>query len=604
MQQEQVSRVLYGLCKRVDSPFSLGLWLRYRDAPYEYAKASIDPLAYDNPHDFARDYQCLAFARKFEGLNTGIDKRKVALDGFAASERVCKETNERLRKFQTSDGVPSHIREIVSRMQLILENLVGRQPPERIFEGCRWGPGATASIKKTEAHTGTKMQFPIEVTPAARPLLVAQIRSDNLWMKYAGGLEEVSGPVCLATNGETRLTNASRLLTVPKDATKDRVIAAEPTGNLFLQLAVGGWLKKRLLYHGIDLRDQGHGKTSNRMLALQGSATGELATLDLRAASDTVAYEAVRLLFPLHFFSLLSVLRTPCTEVDGALVKLHKFSSMGNGYTFEVESAIFWAATKAATEYHGLKTPTGIYGDDIICHTRVATTLIEALEYLGFEVNTDKSFISGPFRESCGGHYFKGVDVTPFYQKRLVDNKLEYIRFQRRVYNITRNWIPECAAVADSLISDGPRILRNCVGPRSLEGEGFYYVDGFNPAKTCPRRGLRLSVAVARKPSRIPATELHYAYHLRTTLPQSLGLPTNPFVYIYPDGHVQCIETSDALATFAVSVDQFNERLEKFVYTQDPRSRNRGVATFLQSQKERFSRVQYRWVSLSFGWTP
>jgi hypothetical protein len=37
------------------------------------------------------------------------------------------------------------------------------------------------------------------------------------------------------------------------------------------------------------------------------------------------------------------------------------------------------------------------------------------LSSLGFKVNQSKTFGSGNFRESCGGEYFKGHDVTPTY---------------------------------------------------------------------------------------------------------------------------------------------------------------------------------------------
>jgi len=58
--------------------------------------------------------------------------------------------------------------------------------------------------------------------------------------------------------------------------------------------------------------------------------------------------------------------------------------------------------------------PLRVYGDDIIIDSSLSTTLIEILAKCGFEVNKGKSFVaSNAFRESCGGYYFRGFDVTP-----------------------------------------------------------------------------------------------------------------------------------------------------------------------------------------------
>jgi hypothetical protein len=53
-----------------------------------------------------------------------------------------------------------------------------------------------------------------------------------------------------------------------------------------------------------------------------------------------------------------------------------------------------------------------VYGDDIIVPTHNALTVIEVLEAFGFKVNTNKSFWTGKFRESCGAEYYDGHNVS------------------------------------------------------------------------------------------------------------------------------------------------------------------------------------------------
>jgi hypothetical protein len=52
--------------------------------------------------------------------------------------------------------------------------------------------------------------------------------------------------------------------------------------------------------------------------------------------------------------------------------------------------------------------------------------VIRLLDLLGFEVNSNKSFVEGVFRESCGRDYFRGRDVRGVYVKRLESVESRY----------------------------------------------------------------------------------------------------------------------------------------------------------------------------------
>jgi hypothetical protein len=102
---------------------------------------------------------------------------------------------------------------------------------------------------------------------------------------------------------------------------------------------------------------------------------------------------------------------------------------MGNGFTFELETLIFYVICAVCCELHGL-TPRGavhVYGDDLIIPTTVAGTALSLLKYLGFTPNAKKTFLSGVFRESCGGDYFEGADVRPFFLKEIPDEPQKWI---------------------------------------------------------------------------------------------------------------------------------------------------------------------------------
>lgn len=89
---------------------------------------------------------------------------------------------------------------------------------------------------------------------------------------------------------------------------------------------------------------------------------------------------------------------------------------MGNCTTFPLESLIFACVSRAATAYCGGSLELcRTYGDDIIVPQNAALLTLEVLRFLGFQPNCEKTFIHGPFRESCGRDTLWGVDVRPVY---------------------------------------------------------------------------------------------------------------------------------------------------------------------------------------------
>jgi len=79
-----------------------------------------------------------------------------------------------------------------------------------------------------------------------------------------------------------------------------------------------------------------------------------------------------------------------------------------------------------------------VYGDDLIVPVDYVRSVIDVLELLGFKVNTGKSFWNGKFRESCGGDYYDGEDVTPVRVRREWDDLLSHSCHLKRVAKARR----------------------------------------------------------------------------------------------------------------------------------------------------------------------
>lgn len=243
------------------------------------------------------------------------------------------------------------------------------------------------------------------------------------------------------SHGTYRLTSNSRVTFVRKTRDISRLICTEPSLNMFYQLGFGNILERRLKdAFGIDFALQ---QERNRSLACRGSIDGSVATLDLESASDSVSLNLCSWCLPEYVFDILCRLRVPETEVRGRKVTLSMMSTMGNGFTFPLQTILFCCVVRAAARESGdalgradESLPSwGVFGDDIICPTQIVGRVIRLLELLGFRVNSEKSFSEGPFRESCGGDFYMGVPVRGVYLKSLRTVQSRYVAI-----NLLNDW--------------------------------------------------------------------------------------------------------------------------------------------------------------------
>lgn len=421
----KVRRVVRRFCAEIDTPLSLAAWALFEAGELrQLLDLKINPSSYVDAYSFHLDYQVVAFFKKARWLDVSVDRSKPALEKFRQAEAECGVVNRRFR----SRNFTLREEQLLSKIARKIEQTVGFRPPKEWYRHAGWGPGATSSIKGDVA-TDLKLREPqISVTHRALPYLQHCMAEDLAWM--AARLEhDVFGPAT-PLDCEFAIVDANRVVLVPKTAVIDRVIAAEPTGNIFLQKALGTVIRRKLKRSGIDLNDQ----TVNQRLAGRAYTQG-LCTVDLSHASDSLASEVVFDLLPPEWANLLDALRCKKSVMpDGTIAILEKFSSMGNGFTFELESLIFYAAASAVCDEDEV---VSVYGDDIIVPVHRYDALVEVLSLIGFVVNDDKSFRSGNFFESCGRHYFKDEDVTPFYQKERFDESLpEIVRLANRVIRL------------------------------------------------------------------------------------------------------------------------------------------------------------------------
>jgi len=372
---------------------------------------SCRPARATGSYAFKWDYLEQEILSKF---NDPMDQRNTPQDRKERAISKMLDANDRCRQIN-DDGI--NVRpEILHMAQNTIGSLLGgvREflDSDLFLRNASFTGGA--SVKRRRAQGDPYFKYDttrlLSVTPKAAYLAKKLISVTPLWREQ----------IYESTPGNC-------VFTVPKNSDIDRAAAKEPELNQALQSAVGAFIRTRLRSVGINLNDQ----SINRKLAKVGSITGELATIDLSSASDSISRRIVFELFSNEWYHLFDTLRSPYGRLpDGSYVKWEMISSMGNGFTFELESLIFYALVKATQDYdrqfgiipdNQATRTVSVYGDDIICASSAYSNVVLTLEGSGFTVNQKKSFASGSFRESCGGHYFNGVSVKPFYIRSPID---------------------------------------------------------------------------------------------------------------------------------------------------------------------------------------
>lgn len=392
---DEIVRSYSEFLEALDTPVALSTFLLLKNRQYaDVVTRSIDPKDYLSASHFRPDYQAVSGLKKAAFLTTSIDKRQAALNKFKEAEARCRDTNLRFNSLMYG-GASLHenpedlqIFVMLEKAAKLIKKILGSVPSELDF---RFGPGVTSVVKK-HVTLPKKYASEIDVTP-----------------QLFDSLLDILGPLWVRNLKTVNLVRGSHIAFVPKDAKTDRTICIEPHINGYAQLGLGSFLRSRFKsWVNLDT-----GQEVNRFLASM-AQEWRLATVDLASASDTISRALIWYLLPEAWAELLDRCRSHSYNLDGVEAEFEKFSSMGNGFTFELESIIFYALARASGSCEAL---TASYGDDIICEAACFDNLQKLLEFCGFEVNWNKSFHRSAFYESCGADFFDGQNVRPFLWK-------------------------------------------------------------------------------------------------------------------------------------------------------------------------------------------
>jgi hypothetical protein len=414
--------VFLALCEDINTPIGLSCYILASNNEFDQLlQKKCDPLHYCDSQSFGKDNLVCSFLSKNPGfLSETIDDDTLA--EFHRCEKACSDTNQNFR----DEVIPHATQCLLDIARGKISSILGSIPTDLTFG---FGPGVSLGV--TGVDTGAYSKYSSAqptVTSHAKSFAAIYLRN-SLWGDYLlrGKFSSIEESLLVS--------DAAKIAFVPKKFNLKRSIAVEPLLNTYFQKGIGNYLKGRLHRKvGIDLKDQ----TVNQNFA-RDAELYQVATVDFKSASSLISHGLVLSLIPIDWFLLLNVFRTHWYRLEkrSLATQFHMFSSMGNGYTFELESLLFYALAFASVsvgsqEFHNIS----VYGDDVILPRSDFETFNRLITDVGLEINKSKSFTDGNFFESCGCDFFKGRNVRAVYLKRNLQENFDIYN----IHNLLLGW--------------------------------------------------------------------------------------------------------------------------------------------------------------------
>jgi hypothetical protein len=356
-----------------------------------------------DPYSFQELYQICALCYKLD-IPYSKEQEATVVSRFIQNEHEVK------GHVLPDDGPHSSVRTLARRL---VNRVLGSLDPRNIRP--KHGPGAVASGERGNSKYEWSRKY-------------QRLHNKYPYYEYfSPSLTRLSHESNWYRLLKPELNPIAKVVLVPKDSRGPRLISMEPLEIQWIQQGLHRLIVDRVESHPLTREEvRFTDQAPNGQEALKSSLSGDFATIDLKDASDRISLSLAREIFPKDLFEHMESCRSVATELpDGTLQSLSKFAPMGSALCFPVLALVVWSLTSATLRLkHRSRRRVLVYGDDLIVPSEDYDDVVEVLRSHGLEVNLDKSFRHGPFRESCGVDAFKGVNVTPVRWRRSFDSSL------------------------------------------------------------------------------------------------------------------------------------------------------------------------------------
>jgi hypothetical protein len=355
---------------------------------------------------FKAEYQIHSVFKRFrfsKDLYSDDELKELAITSFL-------DTQSRIRGIDLL-SVDSLTTDVLNLARIYVADVLGPYSDEQHRSLCRFGKRASVGIPSRSASEAARWELPLSGSQEQISWFDSEMSQIDCVQDYWNS-QRVVDP----QRSTYQECSSLALTLVPKTFKSLRAIMPNTTIGSYMSFGLGEIMRKRLKRKGYCLRSL---QETHRRLAREASVHQLNTTADLSSASDSISVQLVERLFPADWFRILDQSRIGTVALpNGDLCESLTFCTMGIGYTFPLQTLVFLSLLKAIEAILNNRRinrrTISVYGDDMIYSSTMHPTVVHVFQQIGFVINIDKTFHEGPFRESCGGDYYHGVDVRPF----------------------------------------------------------------------------------------------------------------------------------------------------------------------------------------------
>lgn len=383
---------------------------------YRAGFPELSAVKWSDPMRYKAKYQLRTLLKRYITKPEKMHSKTLVIKAYEAFV----DTQERISAPRKDIRLSSYY--VCQRARRIIRDILGPYDPDEHLAYCRFGKRAAVGLGYRTSYLDAR----IRVLTGSRHHLqwfrneVAE--KDHLLRSFAKSDSEVE-------------TQRLSLTTVPKAWDKLRTILKNTVVGGFYSAGLGDLIVAKLKEDGYNLNRR---QEKHRAKVKDYSKNLTHVTADLSAASDSFSWSLMNRLFPRDWYVALKYGAIRNCTVGSRTIQLQSFMTMGVGFTFPCQTLAFYAILRAVHELLGLSYGfVSVFGDDLIYPKRMHSAVVAVLTDLGFLLNKEKTFVTTPFRESCGADFYDGVDVRPFQPEgsHEVLSGLHAVSYLYQVYN-------------------------------------------------------------------------------------------------------------------------------------------------------------------------
>lgn len=324
---------------------------------------------------------------------TDAQLEREAKEKFKATQLRCAEPIDMTRSLML----------VLQRARRIAKGILGEYDKEEHKHCCRFGKRACNGTPYRSSYLDTKLM--------SSPFTGSTEHIS--WLRECLQQDEILNDIWMTSLNDLRVRAVECLqyACVPKSFKAHRGMMPNTLAGTFYSSGLGKMFEVRLKRRRLNIRKL---QEIHKRLVRRASKTRKLVTADLSSASDSITLVLLRWILPAKWYRAVVHGRSRYVQIDDEQIYLSSIVTMGLGVTFPLQTLIFYCLLKAIGELLGGNHFVSVYGDDLIYSSHMHKYVAEIFPKLHLTLNEDKTYVQDHFRESCGGDYYRGVDVRPY----------------------------------------------------------------------------------------------------------------------------------------------------------------------------------------------